>query len=77
MKCPRLQCVELEISAWKLPSTLAVFRSLASELRLYCPNIIKVVFVHDYERTVVVYSNALYRIDDVTDTALENFWREI
>lgn len=77
MKCPRLQCIELEISAWKLPSTLAVFRSLASELRLYCPLIVKVVFVHDYERTVIVYSNALYRIEDVSDMVSEKYWREI
>ncbi|KAF8895805.1 hypothetical protein CPB85DRAFT_1229786 [Mucidula mucida] len=75
MKFPRLQCIELEVSAWvPLPETFPAFRALSAELRIYCPHIVKVVFVHNFERTLIVYSNAVYRTDE--DVSAELLWRD-
>ncbi|KIK69995.1 hypothetical protein GYMLUDRAFT_53118 [Collybiopsis luxurians FD-317 M1] len=72
----RLCAVELEISSWDpSPVTLGpvAFRALGNELRLYCPGIVKVVFVsigsEDVatvgERTTVEYvrGEAVARVD--------------
>ncbi|KAG7444065.1 uncharacterized protein BT62DRAFT_249998 [Guyanagaster necrorhizus] len=74
MRLPRLDCIEVEVSGWQpVPSTLAAFRALASELRLYCPTVVMVVFVHEFERTVITYVDGLYRIDE--EVGPELLWR--
>ncbi|EAU80908.2 hypothetical protein CC1G_03084 [Coprinopsis cinerea okayama7 len=75
MRLPVLQCIEIEVSEWDpVPSTPAAFRALASELRIYCPSATVVVFVHDFERTVVTMSGGLRTVDD--DPYTEHLWRE-
>ncbi|KAK0244670.1 hypothetical protein EDD85DRAFT_207831 [Armillaria nabsnona] len=74
MRLPRLDCIEVEVSGWQpVPSTLAAFRALASELRLYCPTVVMVVFVHEFERTVISYMDGVYRIDE--EVGPELLWR--
>ncbi|PBK95875.1 hypothetical protein ARMGADRAFT_1061669 [Armillaria gallica] len=74
MRLPRLDCIEVEVSGWQpVPSTLAAFRALASELRLYCPTVVMVVFVHEFERTVITYMDGVYRIDE--EIGPELLWR--
>ncbi|KAG6822558.1 hypothetical protein H0H93_005313, partial [Arthromyces matolae] len=58
MQLPRLRCIEVEVSEWvPAPTSPAALRALASELRLYNPNVTRVVFVKDFERTVVTAFN--------------------
>lgn len=76
MRLPRIQCVEVEISDWVPPPTsLPAFRALASEMRLYSPLITRVVFVHEFERTVVTAVNGVWRLD--TEISTDILWREI
>ncbi|KAJ7245883.1 hypothetical protein B0H12DRAFT_1235687 [Mycena haematopus] len=76
MRLPFLRCIEVEVSAWRPPpSSPPAFRALAAELRLYCPNVDTVVFVRDFERTVVsTGGTGILKIDD--ETTPELFWRE-
>lgn len=68
--------MELELSDWHpAPETLPAMRSLFGELRLYCPRIVKLVFVHNFERTIVAYDRGVYVIEDEGNA--ENFWREV
>ncbi|KAJ7879677.1 hypothetical protein B0H13DRAFT_1630665 [Mycena leptocephala] len=77
MRLHLLRCIEVDVSAWKpAPSSSPAFRALAAELRLYCPDVATVVFVHEFERTVVsTGATGVLRIDD--DASPELFWREI
>ncbi|KAJ6540726.1 hypothetical protein B0H19DRAFT_1313536 [Mycena capillaripes] len=77
MRLHALRCVELDVSAWKpAPTSSPALRALAAELRLYCPDVDTVVFVHEFERTVVTAAGTgVLRIDD--DASPELFWREI
>ncbi|KIJ61094.1 hypothetical protein HYDPIDRAFT_177168 [Hydnomerulius pinastri MD-312] len=53
-RLPYLQCVEVDVSEWEPPPPIpAGVRALASELRLYCPSVERVIFVNDFERTVI------------------------
>ncbi|KAK7027752.1 hypothetical protein R3P38DRAFT_3190836 [Favolaschia claudopus] len=72
-----LRCIEVDVSAWNPPpSSSPAFRALAAELRLYCPEVHTVVFVRDFERTVVnTGETGVLKIDD--DTSPELFWRDI
>ncbi|KAJ3869118.1 hypothetical protein EV359DRAFT_30861 [Lentinula novae-zelandiae] len=48
MQLRYLCCVELEISGWNPSPTVVgpvAFRALGNELRLYCPGVVKIVFV--------------------------------
>lgn len=75
MRLPRIQCVEVEISDWvPPPSTPPAFRALASEMRLYTPSVTRVVFVHDFDRTVVTVVDGVCRMD--SDTTCDLLWRE-
>lgn len=70
-----LECVEVDISEWEpSPRIPAGVRALVSELRLYCPSLQQVIFVNDFERTVIVASHGTYTIDCESNT--ENMWRE-
>lgn len=77
MRLRRLQCLEVEVSGWNpLPLTLTAFRSLFRELRMYCPSVTKTIFVHDYERTVVLYDTRrnVYELDE--ENSSDTLWRE-
>ena len=70
-----LKCVEVDVSEWEPPPSIpAGVRALASELRLYCPSLQQVIFVNDFERTVITASRGTYAVDYDSDT--ENIWRE-
>ncbi|KAF8187843.1 hypothetical protein K438DRAFT_1764555 [Mycena galopus ATCC 62051] len=77
MRLPLLRCIEVDVSAWNPPpSSSPAFRALAAELRLYCSNVETVVFVHDFERTVVSTGDTgVLKIDG--DANPELFWRDI
>ncbi|TFK22947.1 hypothetical protein FA15DRAFT_621788 [Coprinopsis marcescibilis] len=76
MRLPLLRCIELEVSDWDpVPSTPAAFRALTNELRIYCPLITMVVFVHEFERTAVRVSQGFCAVD--ADVYTEHLWREI
>ena len=78
MRLPVLQTIELEISEWEPPpSTAEAFRALAKELRLYCPSVTSVVFVLDFERTLVTIVNGAFTVDMGIDTGADLLWREI
>lgn len=76
MRLPKLECVEVEVSEWDpQPQVPAAFRALASELRLYCSSITRVVFVHDFDRTVVSVIDGVCVLDPDINT--DNLWREV
>lgn len=75
MRFPRLRCVEVEVSEWEPPPmTPAALRALTYELRIYCPSIVQVVFVYDFDRAMmtVVEGNCVLDADAVTET----LWRD-
>lgn len=75
MRFPQIRSVEFEVSEWQPPpSSPAALRALASELRLYNPSITKVVFVHDFDRSVVTAVDGICRVDPEISTDL--LWRE-
>lgn len=76
MRLPRLQCVELEVSEWEPPPMApAALRALTYELRIYCPSITQVIFVYDFDRTVMKLVDNVCILDN--DAAADTFWREI
>ncbi|EIN12198.1 hypothetical protein PUNSTDRAFT_130467 [Punctularia strigosozonata HHB-11173 SS5] len=76
MHLPHLKCVEFEVSEWQpAPTSRGALRALASELRLYCPSIVCVVFVYDFERYVVRARDGMCVVDQ--DASTENLWREM
>ncbi|TEB27394.1 hypothetical protein FA13DRAFT_1765321 [Coprinellus micaceus] len=78
MRLPVLQTIELEISEWEPPpSTAEAFRALAKELRLYCPTVTSVVFVLDFERTLVTFMNGAFIVDVGIDAGADLLWRDI
>ncbi|KAH6907509.1 hypothetical protein BKA70DRAFT_1189502 [Coprinopsis sp. MPI-PUGE-AT-0042] len=82
MRLPLLQCVEVEVSSWEPPpSSPAALRALASELRIYCPRLDTVVFVLDFDRTLVSKkrgtSSWLVVDDDDDEYHAEDLWREV
>lgn len=75
MRFPKIQCLELQVSEWKpRPSSPAALRALASEVRLYNPSIIQVIFVQDFNSSVVRAVNGICRLDTEVNTNL--LWRE-
>jgi hypothetical protein len=76
----RLQSVELDVSSWDPPPIEAgpsAFRALANELRIYCRSVKRVIFVHDFDRTVVKVVGGTLRVElgrEVTPT--ETLWRD-
>ncbi|KAF8133302.1 hypothetical protein EV363DRAFT_1162424 [Boletus edulis] len=70
-----LECVEVDVSEWDPPLQIPTgVRALASELRLYCPSLQRVIFVNDFERTVISVSHGTYTLD--LDSNTETMWRE-
>ncbi|KAJ3710254.1 hypothetical protein DFJ43DRAFT_1109067 [Lentinula guzmanii] len=93
MQLRRLCCVELEITAWN-PSPAIVgsvaFRALGNELRLYCPGVVKIVFVSMNagvgddigERTTVewVKGEGVARVESEVMNGMggsEGLWRDV
>ncbi|KAJ3981755.1 hypothetical protein F5890DRAFT_1417065 [Lentinula detonsa] len=93
MQLRRLCCVELEITAWN-PSPAIVgsvaFRALGNELRLYCPGVVKIVFVSMNagvgddigERTTVewVKGEGMARVESEVMNGMggsEGLWRDV
>jgi hypothetical protein len=76
MRLPRVQCIEVEVSEWAPPPTTPpAFRALTNEIRLYSPNIMRVIFVDDFERTAVTVSAGVCKID--RDANFEFLWRDL
>ena len=71
----RLHTVELEVSDWEPQPSPQALRALASELRLYCPSVTCVVFVQEFERTVVRVMNGRCAVDP--DASADNLWRDV
>ncbi|KAJ6557005.1 hypothetical protein DFH09DRAFT_987128 [Mycena vulgaris] len=72
----RLLCVELDVSSWRpAPAAPSAMCALVKELRLYCPAVHTVIFVLDFERTVVSAVGGILSIDE--EASPEGFWREI
>ncbi|KAF8959172.1 hypothetical protein BDZ97DRAFT_1906272 [Flammula alnicola] len=75
MRFPKIQSVEFEVTEWDPPpSSPAALRALAGELRLYNPSVIRVVFVQDFDRTLVTAVDGICRVDKEISTDL--LWRE-
>lgn len=78
MRLPVLHTLELEITEWEPPpSTIEAFRALAKELRLYCPSVSAIVFVLDFERTLVTIRDGFFTVKMGIDTGADLLWREI
>ncbi|TBU25096.1 hypothetical protein BD311DRAFT_765291 [Dichomitus squalens] len=76
MRLRRLRCLELDVSDWDpAPTHLAALRALTYELRLYCPSIVTVVYVHDFERHLVRMVDHVAICDE--DAVTDNLWREV
>ncbi|RDB15185.1 hypothetical protein Hypma_004818 [Hypsizygus marmoreus] len=76
MHLPRIECVEVEVSEWvPPPETLPAFRALVGEMRLYSPTVNRVVFVKDFDRTVVTVLDGIFQIDG--EISIDILWREI
>jgi hypothetical protein len=75
MRLRKLHTIELEVSEWDPTPQPHALRALASEVRLYCPSIVCIVFVQDFERTVVRVMNGFCVVDN--DTITDNLWREL
>ena len=70
-----LRCIEVDVSEWEPPPAIpAGMRALASELRLYCPSLQRVIFVYDFERTAVTVVDGTYALDNEANT--DHIWRE-
>jgi len=67
--------VEVEVSEWDpLPLSPPAFRALANEMRLYSSTVTKVIFVHEFNRTVVTAVGGVCRVE--TDVSSDFLWRE-
>ena len=75
MRLRKLHTIELEVSEWDPAPLPHGLRALASEVRLYCPSIVCIVFVQEFERTVVRTINGFCAVDK--DTITDNLWREL
>jgi len=77
----RLGTVELDVTSWEPPPVDAgppAFRALANELRIYCRSIKKVIFVYEFERTVVKVVDGVMKVDMGRETTpTETLWREV
>ena len=77
MRLPQLRAMEVDVTEWDPPPIhAAALRALACEVRLYCPSVVTVVFVCDFERHLVrVVERGMVIYDE--DAATENLWREV
>ncbi|KAF8184223.1 hypothetical protein BJ912DRAFT_853209, partial [Pholiota molesta] len=75
MRFPKIQSVEFEVTEWDPPpSSPAALRALAGELRLYSPSVLRIIFVQNFDRTVVTAVDGICRVDPEISTDL--LWRE-
>ncbi|KAF9476202.1 hypothetical protein BDN70DRAFT_863655 [Pholiota conissans] len=75
MRFPSIQSVEFEVTEWDPPpSSPAALRALGGELRLYSPSVVRIIFVQDFERSVVAAVDGICRVDPEISTDL--LWRE-
>ena len=71
-----LRCLELDVSDWEpAPTNVPALRALTYEIRLYCPSIVTVVYVYDFERYLVRMVDHVATYDEEAET--ENLWREM
>jgi hypothetical protein len=77
MQIPDLRCLEVDVTAWVPQPTLVpnAVRALAGELRLYVPSVVSVVFVNEFERTVVRVVRGVGMVKVDVDTGV--LWREV
>ena len=75
MRLRQLRAIELEVTDWDPAPQPAGMRALASELRLYCPSVNYVVFVQEFERTVVRVINGICTVDHAYSA--DNLWRDV
>lgn len=79
MKLPKLECIEVEVSDWEpAPMTFAALRALTNELKLYCPSVLRVVFVYNFDRIVITAFNdgsGGCSLDE--DLEADFIWREV
>lgn len=79
-KLPKLQCLELDITAWDPPpATLRAYRALSKELALYCKIVDCIVFVQDDDRTVMIqeHHRAVPYWDVDADMNTDTLWRDV
>ncbi|KAI0738875.1 hypothetical protein C8Q80DRAFT_1275097 [Daedaleopsis nitida] len=77
MRLPQLRCIEVDVSEWDPPPThAAALRAVTYEVRLYCPTVVTIVFVYEFERHLVRVVGGLAVYDD-EDAVAENLWREV
>lgn len=70
-----MQCIEFEVSEWEpQPWSGSAQRALAGELELYVPSIKCVIFVLDFDRSVVSKKGHLWKVEP--DTLTEHIWRD-
>ena len=75
-RLPNIQSVELEVTGWNPPpSTPAALKALASEMRLYKPSVVRIIFVRDFDRTVVTALDGTCRV--IPEMNADLLWREI
>ena len=55
--------------------TPAALRALTYELRIYCPQVDRVVYVYDFDRVVMKVVDNLCVLDH--EAAAESLWREL
>lgn len=75
MRFRRLSTTEVEVSEWEPAPGPHGLRALANELRLYCPSITCIVFVQDFERTVVNVVDGRCIVDETASA--EHLWRDV
>ena len=75
MRLRHLRAIELEVTDWDPAPQPTGMRALASELRLYCPSVRFIVFVQDFERTVVRVQNGICNVDQFYNA--ESLWRDV
>jgi hypothetical protein len=64
MCLPRLRHIQVDISHWRpLPQTFVQLRALANELKLYCTEILSVVFFKDADRVVLRFVQGVCTVD--------------
>lgn len=76
MKLSKLQCIEVDVSDWHpAPMTFPALRALTNEMRLYCPSILRVVFVYELDRVVMKIENSRCILDEEWQN-VDTIWRE-
>ena len=69
-----LRSVELDVSDWEPPPvSFTALRGLAREFHLFVPSIALLVFVRDFEPTVLRIVDGLWRMTD--DGVVDTVWR--